>query len=460
MNEMMVKPLSDKVAEIGVIGTLLVNNEFAMRNNYLKHKHFFYMEHVVIYQAIEKLIASGVVSFDTFSIFSTIEADTELKATIEKTNVDVIEFIEDAKLVARSEYKEFEKLVERVMTLSFKRTARAKLSSLLIDCNTDDDYTLNEFNYKLQNDITNLANDYVFGNDTPLLADVIDDVMNEIIAQRSTDGNVGIPSAYKNVNRYFTYRKGELVVIGGRAKAGKSVFVSNEVYHKLQNGEQVAIFDTELTDKIWLPRFLAEITGLTVNQIESGRYNEEEDRRIQDAIAWIKSGTLVHIYDPEWTMDKIYTRAKQIKLTHGLDLLIYDYIKADDVDLKGMQEHTYLGKLTSFLKNKVAGELDLAVIAPAQMNDNELRLADSRKIQRYASTICYWMEKDFDQIANDGVEEGTHYIFVDYNRNGGKHKSDSKGKAVTYINFVMDGDRATIKMAKIPYHNGDNTPFD
>jgi len=308
--------------------------------------------------------------------------------------------------------------------------------------------------------MANLANDYMFGNDTPLLAETIDKVWDIIVGQRTSNGAVGIPSKYPSVNKYFTYRKGELVVIGGRAKAGKSVYLSNEAYYQAKNGVKVAIFDTELSDEIWLPRFLAEITGLTINQIESGNYTLEDEKKINNAKEWIKEGTIIHKYDPEWEMDKIYIRAKQIKIQYGLDVLIYDYIKADDVDLAGMgiAEHSYLGKLTSFLKNKIAGELKIAVISAGQMNDNELRLADSRKIQRYASTIAYWMEKDADMIAKDGRDEGNNYLYVDYNRNGGKHKSDSKKNAVTYLNFVMDGDRATINMAKVPEHK-EASPF-
>jgi len=448
-------PLHDKTAEIGVIGTLLVNNEFALRSNFLKHTHFYTIELGHIYKAIMMLMEKGITTFDTFSLLAIIESNKDIKEGIIFAGItDIIEFLEDCKLVARSEYTEFELLTQRIMTLSFKRTVSLKLRSLIDECYSDTNEGLNEFNYKLQNEITNLANNYMFGNDTPLLSDTVRDVWDKIKSQRSLDGTVGIPSTYKSVNSLFTYRKKGLVIIGGRAKSGKSIFVSNEVYHKVRGGAKVAIFDTELSTEDWLPRFLAEITGLTIRQIESGEYTNDEGDKVENALNWIEDGTLIHKYDSEWTMDKIYTRAKQIKLSHGLDFLVYDYIKADDIDLKGVQEHAYLGKLTSFLKNKIAGELDIAVCAPAQMNDNELRLADSRKIQRYASTIFYWMEKDYDRIASDGADEGTHYGYVDFNRHGGKHKSDSKGNPVTYINFVMDGDRATIKMAKNPYHLG------
>lgn len=453
--------VNDINAEMCVVGTLLVNNDYLLQSEVLQPKHFYYKELATIYFAMQKLTKDKVLEYDDLSIFNIIEQSKGMKKHIDNAGIkDVFEYMEDLKALARNDYNEYKSLMKRVMTLSFKRKTKDKLKSIINECDNDNDEDLNEFNYKLQNEVADIPNDYMFDDDTPLLANTVRSTWNEIVSQRSGDGNIGIPSKYENVNNYFTYRKGGLVVIGGRAKAGKSIFVSNEVYHKLKNGVKCAIFDTELPDKDWLPRFLAEITELSIHEIESGEYDDEAASKIEDALQWIESGSLIHKYDPEWTMEKIYTRAKQIKIKYGLDLLVYDYIKADDVELNGMAEHTYLGKLTSFLKNKVAGELDLAVIAPAQMNDNELRLADSRKIQRYASTICYWMEKDTDMVSNDGAEQGTHYIFVDYNRHGKKHKSDSKGKPMTYMNFVMNGDKAKISMAKMKYHNlEDNLPY-
>jgi len=452
--------IKDRNAEMCVLGTLFVNNEFLLKSDVLQPKHFYYKELATLYYAMIKLKEKKILTFDDLSILNIVESNKQMKDHMSNAGVkDLIEFIEDLKILARNDFNEYNSLMKRIMTLSFKRKSKDKLQSLINECDNDNNDDLNKFNYNMQNEISSIASEYLFDDETPLLSKTIRGVWDKIVSQRSGDGVIGIPSKYESVNSYYTYRKKGLVVVGGRAKAGKSIFLSNEAYHKLKHGVKVAIFDTELPTEDWLPRFLAEITGLTINQIESGKYNKEEAEKIDNALKWIEEGSLVHKYDPEWNMDKIYTRAKQIKLKYGLDMLIYDYIKADDVELNGMAEHTYLGKLTSFLKNKIAGELDLAVIAAAQMNDNELRLADSRKIQRYASTIVYWMEKDTDKLVQDGNEEGTHYLYIDFNRHGGKNKSNNKGEAVTYINFVMDGDKAIINMAKVHYHESDNMPY-
>ena len=451
--------IEDINAEMCVVGTLLVNNDFLLKSDILLPKHFYYKELATLYYAMRKLVDHKVLTFDALSIANVIEQSKSMKKHIENAGIkDLFEYIEDLKMLSRNDYNEYNTLVKRIMTLSFKRKTKDTLQALINECNSDKEEDLNEFNYRLQNEVSNIPTEYMFDDDTPLLADVVDDIWEKIKSRRTADGIIGIPSAYESINKYFTYRQGELVIIAARAKVGKSQFVMNEVYHKLKNGVKCAIFDTELSDEIWLPRFLSLVTGLTVRQVETGRYDDEGERKINEVIEWIKKGTLTHIYDPEWNTSKIYTRAKTIKLKHGLDFLVYDYIKSTgSIEEKNMQEHQYLGFLTNFLKNNVAGDLDVAVLSSAQMSDSSMRISDSAKIQRYASTIAYWFKKDTDKLLEDGADEGTHGLHIAYNRNGGCHSKDSKGEPVDYLNFVMDGDRCKITMSAIHEHDPENT---
>jgi len=134
--------------------------------------------------------------------------------------------------------------------------------------------------------------------------------------------------------------------------------------------------------------------------------------------------------------------AKQLKQSMGLAFLIYDYIKVDNTSGENLKEHNVLGDMTNFLKNKVGGALDIPVMAGGQMSPKEQRLADSDKINRYASTIAYWIHKTKEEMINDGTDAGNCKLFIDYNRNGTQMEEDE------YLNFSFDGDKATIEQAK------------
>lgn len=222
-------------------------------------------------------------------------------------------------------------------------------------------------------------------------------------------------------------------------KAGKSMFFLNEIYHKLENNVPCAVLDTEMSTRQWTERFLSLHSGVSVANIKNGNYTQSEESKILEGISWLKEKPFAHIYNPEWTQEKIYTVAKILQRKIGLEFLVYDYIKATSVAKANVQEHNLLGDMANFLKNNVAGKLDIAILAGGQMSPREQRLADSDKLNRYASTIAYWVEKDFEEKQESG--KGSHKFFIEYNRLGRQFEENE------YIDMYFDGDHALIKQA-------------
>jgi len=231
------------------------------------------------------------------------------------------------------------------------------------------------------------------------------------------------------------------LAVNNNLKGGKSIFFMNEILHKLQQGVPCAIFDTEMQTRQWIERFLAWYSGISVQNIKNGIYTDSESDKLVEAREWLRGKNFCHIYDPSWTFDKIYATAKILQRKIGLEFLVYDYIKATNTTSMGanIKEHNYLGDITNFLKNNVAGRLNIAVLAGGQMSPYEERLADSDKINRYASVIAYWIKKPLEEQTEHG---GTHKLFIDYNRLGRQFEDDE------FIDMMFDGDRCTIKQAK------------
>jgi replicative DNA helicase len=303
---------------------------------------------------------------------------------------DICGWLDDLRLVARSEIEGYEFIANNIISNAFKRDTYIKLREMangVLSSNED----INSINYKVQTDITKFADDYIVDTNVQMIGDKADELWELIKSRRTDSGFAGIPSKYKGLNEYFTYENGELVVIGGRAKSGKSMFFLNEAIHKVENGVPVAIFDTEMSDERWMIRFLALKSGVDIKKVKNGNYSLQEEKAVEEAKEWLKNKPLVHKYDVGWTKDKIYMTAKQLKQSMNLGLLIYDYIKVDDTGGGDNKEHNVLGDMTNFLKNKVGGALDIPIIAGGQMSPKEQRLADSDKINRYASTIAYWI---------------------------------------------------------------------
>jgi replicative DNA helicase len=446
----------DTISETGVIGTLLMHPEFIYISDFLKPNQFYNRELACIYHIIKTLMDNGIKEIDNFLIIAEIEGNNGFKNIInEYSNIsnDLCSWLDDLKLVARPDVESYELISKKVVSNAFKRDSYIKLRELangILDSTED----INAINYKLQTDVTKFADNYIVDTNVQTIGEKVDDIWNLILSRRNDSGFAGIPSKYKDLNQYFTYENGELVVIGGRAKSGKSMFFLNEAIHKVENGVPTAIFDTEMSDERWMIRFLALKSGVDIKKVKNGNYSLKEEQAVVEAKDWLKNKPLVHIYDTEWTKDKIYMTAKQLKQSINLSFLIYDYIKVDNTSGLDLKEHNVLGDMTNFLKNKVGGALDIPVMAGGQMSPKEQRLADSDKINRYASTIAYWMHKTKEEMINDGTDAGNCKLFIDYNRNGMQMEEDE------YLNFVFDGNKATIDQAKKFYNiEGGNLPY-
>lgn len=446
----------DDISETGVIGTILCHPEYIYKTEYLKPNQFYNRELACIYHIVKELMNKGVTNIDNFLIMTELESNKGFRNIINEIDSianDICGWLDDLKLVSREDIESYELLANNVVTNAFKRDTYIKLRELASGVLSSKE-NINAINYKVQTDVVKFADDYIVNTNIQKIGEKAKDLWNLIVSRRNDTGFSGLPSKFKDLNRYFTYENGELVIIGGRAKSGKSMFFLNEAIHKVENGVPTAIFDTEMSDERWLTRFLALKSGVDIQKVKNGTYTLQEKKEVEKALEWLEDKPLVHIYDPDWTKDKIYMTAKSLKQSMNLGFLVYDYIKVNDTGAIDNKEHNVLGDMTNFLKNKVGGALDIPILAGGQMSPKEQRLADSDKINRYASTVAYWIHKTKEEMVNDGVDGGNCKLFIDYNRNGNQCDEDE------YLNFTFYGDKATICQAKKFYNiEGGNLPY-
>lgn len=427
----------DNQAESGVLATLINNPSFISYSENLKPNYFFHKENSCIYWAISELYKNGIKNIDSFNLESMLNSNTSIKNIMSKFSKSTVkDLIDLSTCISRDTPDEYKILVNKVVELSFKRDAFIKLKKMQEKC-IDESFNILDIYKYINNNTDQLISEYVINENIQTMGDKIDDIWKEICDRRTSNGLYGIPSKFKTLNNYLTYEPGELIVISGKMKKGKSVFMMEEALHKVKNGVMVAYFDTEMTDRLFTERMLSSISGVRIKKIKSGNYSKSEEILINEARAWIKSTNFIHIYDPVWTYDKIYSTVKYLINNFNLQFLVYDYIKDNSEN-----QYNELGKMTDFLHNEIAGENDIAVVAGAQLNRGG-EIADSIKIDRYTSARISWDEKTIDEIEADGGSDfGNYRARVELNRIGDFHKEDE------YINFYFDGSIMKIVEAK------------
>lgn len=439
----------DIAAETGIIMSAIAHPDFLEHSTFLTDGMFVLKEHSALYWAITDLyFKDRIYNLDETNIQSKLNSNKKcLKALQsigwydqESESADITEFMSLAAPTIRTTVDEYQLLVHRVLSLAYHRKtlSQLELSISHIKNGPEEDMAVTH-NY-IMSGLDQIMDSYILSKDTIRFSDKIDDLWSEIEKARENNGRTGYSWPWESLNKYCTIDNGELYLFNGRMKHGKSSVMLNIFTHLLKQKIPVCYFDTEMSDSLFYRRILANLTGIPIQQILSGSINYDQSQRLAKANNWLKKQQYDHIYEPQFTNEKIITHARKAQRDLGMRVLIYDYIK-DDSTSDSSKIYNLLGQKTNLLKNDIAGNLNIPVISGVQLNRNNM-VADSDKIERYATFSSYWSRKTPEEIATDGEDCGNCKLYIPVNRSGSGMVQDD------YIDFMFYHSKMRIKEAK------------
>ena len=440
--------LKDIAAESAVISSLLNHPEFILHSDWLKAEHFSQKENGAIYWAINELYRKGITNIDEVNLNNQLASNKAVANLMTTHNLsDVSKYMELSGFACRDTLEEYEEVCKTVLSLAYKRTLYKKSGEIQRLCfNNDTEVEVTD--NKVHRILNALTEEYLVTSEIKTIGEEVDDLFQQIIDKQTDDG-FGLPSKFEIYEPYWHLEQGELIVIASRMKSGKSTYILNEALDKALKGIPTVIFDTELTNTMWIIRAIAHLSQVKVRRIKEGKWTSEEQSKIMAAKEKLKSLPLVHKYIPVIDMNRVYAICKILKYKIGLQFVCFDYIKGNDTDAFALSNK--LGQVTDILKNEIAGDLGMCVLAACQLNkQNEISSSD--KIAMYASTIVLWRFKTSEEIKSDGgLDYGNIYTRIFLNRNGDMQDEDE------WMNLSFVGDTQTITDCK--QNDREKTPF-
>lgn len=445
-----ISELRDTQAEGGVIASLIYHPEYLLSDNNLQPRFFYNPDNQLLFWAINELVKSGVTKIDVLNLKNVLYSNTACKNMADKSINNLQEYINLARAAARGTYEEYKLLANTVISFAFRR----ELCNLSVDIGKEcfnQEISLDDLNDYVNNGISKVAEKFIFGGDSVQFGEKIDTIWEEICEDRNDDGTFGVPNLIPSLDNFYTFGKGELVLVAGATGKGKSSFFLAQAMYTLKQGIPCVIIDTELTDKVFLPRMLANLSGVTVKTIKSGRYTNAEEDRIKKSIEYIKHQGFVHEYCPIFSKLQIDQICRKWYNKNKLGFLVYDYIKPSE-KYGAAEISQSMGMLADYLKS-VAGNLNIPALAGLQLNKLTGQLADSMKTERYCDVLLFWKEKNSELLRRDGLDCGNFMMQVMKNRNGAIHDEDD------YVDIQFAGDLMRITEAK-KHDPVPDTPFD
>lgn len=431
----MAADICDLHTESCIIATLIHHPEFSFSSENLLPTHFYLVENQCIYTAICKLAEREITVIDPYNILEILNDESSRRLSENITVESLFDLIDHSNSMARNSLEEYKLCVDRVINLAFRRDTLRQLKECESLCYEGSD----DIEQEIYSKIDNIMTEYSSVEMIPQYKDVVDKCWDEIIS-RQGDGYAGIPFKFPTLNEYATIEQGELFIFAAEAKQGKSMMLLNCAVDLLRQDKSVLYLDSELNTRMFTARLLAHLSGIEYKRLTAGSYTEEERRRILEAKEWMKTRKFTHLYIPLFDPQSVYTAAKKIAHTQGLDVLIVDYFKGSS-EGDAYASYAELGRFVDLVKNRICGDMGVCGIGAAQATAAG-KVADSAKIGRNASTIAILLDKTPEEIAADGEECGNKKLRVILNRNGMQHASNE------YISLSFNGNLISYEEAK------------
>jgi len=184
----------------------------------------------------------------------------------------------------------------------------------------------------------------------------------------------------------------DLLILAGRPSMGKTSLATNIAFNIAKSfkkgqrhdgtegaveGGVVGFYSLEMSAEQLAGRILSEASEVPSTQIRSGDMTETEFRRFVEAAKQLENCPLYIDDTPALPISQLAARARRLKRTHGLDVLIIDYLQLVRPASAKDSRVNEVSEITQGMK-AIAKELDIPVIALSQLS----RAVESREDKR------------------------------------------------------------------------------
>ena len=424
-------------SEAGIIASIIYKPELTFYSEQLRPNHFSDSQNAYIYYAVRELARRGIDKVDAYNITNILNMKESTRKQTEVITVQALnDLIDVGRVIARESIEEYRLLVSNVLDAAFRRDTYNKLVECERLCFSSSDKDIEQKVYAALDDV---MMEYSTVTEIPQYKEVVRSMWKEIQDRQDT-GMAGIPFKFKTLNEYATIERGELFIFAAEAKQGKSMMLLNCTVDLLKRDIAVFYVDSELNTRSFTARLISHLTGIEYNRLRAGKYNDEENARVEEALAWLETRKFTHLYVPMFDAQSIYTAVKKVNHTQGIDVLVIDYFKSSS-EGDAFNSYQELGRSVDMVKNTICGSMNIAGIGAAQATVTG-KVADSAKIGRNASTIAIIQDKTPEEIEADGVECGNKKLRICLNRNGAQMAPDQ------YIDLAFNGNLISYEEAK------------
>ena len=369
-------------AEQSLIGSILFDNKVMedLPTNFVS-RHFFDPLHSSIFEACISLTDNGRLA-DPVTLKGYLKDDVSLR------DIDIEQYLSDLREGTLSLSKA--KFYADEIRNCYVRRSLIRIGDDLIDrsINPSIEISPDQEISNTEEQLYNLAEkDQV--NSGPIdFKTILGKATNQINEAYQRKGSLsGVDTGFSGLNRQLGgLNKSDLLVLAGRPAMGKTALATNIGFNaaktsKIENNQSILIFSLEMSAEQLAQRILAEQSTIDSHKLRNGDISEKEFSDLVSTQNEIMNLPFFIDDTPAISVGQIASRARRLKRTNGLALIIIDYIQL----IQGTKASEAQGRvqevssITRGLKS-LAKELDVPILALSQLSRAVEQREDKRPI--------------------------------------------------------------------------------
>ncbi len=262
------------------------------------------------------------------------------------------------------------------------------------------------------------------------IGDLVQEAYNELDAlSRRKRTVIGLDTGFSDLNSLIGgFQPGQLIVIAGRPGHGKTSLGLNLIATALQHHHRVALFTIEMSALEITKRILYADAEVDSHKVAAGYISKDEWTRIGTAAGKLAETNLSVDESGSLTIMDLRSRAQQLALAGGLDMLVIDYLQLMAGSHLRRGEHNRVQEISDISRalKALAKDLRIPIIAMSQLNreveresKRRPRLADLREsgsIEQDADVVLFIWREELRGATDDN--RGQAELIIGKQRNG------------------------------------------
>ncbi|WP_456155802.1 replicative DNA helicase [Veillonella sp.] len=202
--------------------------------------------------------------------------------------------------------------------------------------------------------------------------------------QQQKGALTGVPTGFKDLD--FTLnglQKSDLILVAARPAMGKTAFTLN-IAQNVAMGVQgsVAFFSLEMSKEQLVGRILSSVAGIESDKLRKGDMDTNDWGKVLAAAEAMSKAPLFIDDTAALTVQDMRAKLRRLKVEHGLDLVIVDYIQLMQGRSSSKGSENRQQEISEISRNLklIAREFNVPVIALSQLSRSVESRPDKRPV--------------------------------------------------------------------------------